>query len=217
MERVERLNQLLRRIWRDERGGVMNGVLNVSDGEVYDDGTESGAPVHVGDVDLGAIIHIRFEIEETSGNNIGGTCELFVDIDGGGYNRVDATSLNVRSTASAFITDGELTTDRLSTSGRAFDAGTVDEIDGSADFPRAGNLNNEQTELVYVVTCRAADLVGGEVLSFRIQESGSDVPGQSTPHVSFTTAAVASKRPPPPSLHIPDPSRILHRESGAFL
>jgi hypothetical protein len=181
----------------------MDPTLTCTEGAVYSDGTESGSAElwKTGDtvieVNLDTIYLIRLDYEETAGNNHAGTIQLEYNVDGAGWNPVNASSSNVRSAATANIADNAVTTDRLTVGDtQTFTAGTFDEVDGAAQGPNAGNLNNESTEMLYSVQFRSAELSGGENVEFRITTDIS-IGGQTTPKINVDIAAPAGAGPGP--------------------
>jgi hypothetical protein len=184
----------------------MDPTLTAHRAGIYNDGTESGStsidtstsdgdPV-TASIDLDTIYQIRFDFRESAGNNFSGTIQLEYNVDGAGWNDVTGTSTNVRAAASANLTDNEVTTQRLG-GGGTFDAGRVDEANGQAANPNAGNLNSETTEVLFSVTFRSADLSGGENIDLRIRDTGGvSIGGQTTPLADVDVNAPAQNITP---------------------
>ncbi len=119
----------------------------------------------------------RFRLRFTVGNNNNkaatGTFELRVDVDGGGYNAVTASSANVQVT-DGLPTDGATTsTQLLGNAGQgSFEGeGSYDEADGVS-----GSFSHEKqgfAEFEWCVFIVDADVSGGEVLTFRVFDNGT--------------------------------------------
>jgi hypothetical protein len=118
----------------------------------------------------------RFRIRFTVGNNNNkaatGTFDLRVDVDGGGYNAVTASSSNVQVTG-GLPTDGATTSTQLlgnATQGTWEAEGSYDEGDGvSGSFSHEKNGFAEFEWCVYIVD---ADVSGGEALTFQVWDNG---------------------------------------------
>lgn len=161
-----------------------------------DDGTETTATwkaaentnvSQVWDVNF----RLRFEIEETGSVSLASTYKLQRSINGGTYADVNSTSTGARPAASANFADGAATTNQITTSTRAFVAGTMDEVDGAV---ASVTLSNQQTELEFSLQLRSADLVAGDTVAFRLVRGASTALNVYTNTPTLTAAA-------PPTTH----------------
>jgi hypothetical protein len=136
----------------------------------------------------------RFRIRMTLGNNNGKaadyTPQLTVDKDGGGYNNVNGSSSNVRSTG-GLPGDGDPITTQLlgdASQGTWEAEGDYDEGDGLAGtFSHEKNGFTEFEWCVYIVD---ADVANGNVLTFRA--SGIDTPATNEPTVTVSKAVTST-------------------------
>ena len=92
--------------------------------------------------------------------------------------------------ASANLTDGAATTNRLGAGSGSFVAGKVSE-DGLVDD--LGWTANNHTELLYSVTLKQADLANGDTLRFRVLRNGAttEMTYAQVPTLSVTEGAPA--------------------------
>lgn len=92
--------------------------------------------------------------------------QLEYNVDGAGWNDVNATSSNVRAVDSGDTDNATSTTERLTTSARTFDTSRLDDSNGSIAIYILPA--DEETELYFAITFRSADLSGGESIDFRL-------------------------------------------------
>lgn len=114
-----------------------------------------------GDLDYALIVKI---------GNAGDTAvsqdyQLEYNLNGGGWNAVNAASNVVQSTASGDTDNATSTTERLTTSARTFDLSVLDEVDGSLTQVWTANEDNE---LYYALTFLSDDLDGLDEIEFRL-------------------------------------------------
>jgi len=111
--------------------------------------------------------------------------QLEYNVDGGGWNDVNASSSNVRSAASGDTDNATSLVERLTTTSRSFLASGLDEVDGLRSFTID---ENEDAELYYALTFRSADLSGGESIDFRLTATDS-VTLDITPNATVASGA----------------------------
>ncbi len=100
-----------------------------------------------------------------------GDYQVQIDIDGAAsWNDVNATSSNVRSTASGDTDGATSTTERLGTSAETFTNSVLDEVDGLIGTNLGGHIEDE---FYFAINFRSAELSGGESIEFRLTTGGS--------------------------------------------
>lgn len=164
-----------------------------------DDGSETTATWKVaentgpGNLALDTNHRLRFVVDETGG--VGAVADLQLQLqyrkNGGAYTNVNASSSNVRSSASTQFAEEAATTRQLSSGTGTFVAGAMDEDEGLAGEGNqidlaAGNL----TEVEYCFQLRSADLVGGDTLDFRLVKPGAVVLDAYTQTPSLTIVGI---------------------------
>lgn len=113
------------------------------------------------------VFRIRIRVRETAGAAAAFSGPLEYNRNGGGWNNVTTSSAVMRHATSAHVTDNTATTDQLGGTG-TFVAGVIDD-NGSYSGP---SLNNQRTEIEFVVRLVAADVATSDTIQFRI--SGLD-------------------------------------------
>jgi len=119
--------------------------------------------------DLGTSHHLRIKLGNSGAKVANAARTLQYNVDGAGWNTVTTTSSNVRMIAGQ-PTDADATAELLGTSARTFTAGEYDDADGSTTH----NIQpGEDTEDVWSIEFRSADLSGGESIDFRVLYEGA--------------------------------------------
>lgn len=90
--------------------------------------------------------------------------QLECNVDSAGWNDVTAASSNVRVVGSGDTDNAQSSTERLTTSGNAFQGTILDEVDGTVGGVIQGDSDRE---IYYAITFRSADLSGGESILLR--------------------------------------------------
>jgi hypothetical protein len=117
---------------------------------------------------------IIVKVGNTGDMNATGDFQLQVQIDGGGFNNVDATSSNIRTTGTGDIDDATSVTERLSTSAETFTGSVLDEGDGIITTACPGH---QEFEHYYAFNVRSAELSAtGHLLEFRLLRVGATFP-----------------------------------------
>ena len=179
-------------------------TLEVTNWAFYDDGTESGSVI-IGSVntnptlDVDTIYQVRFGLEETSGNiSKNTTAQLEYNLNGAGWNDVNAASLVVQSAPSANLTDGDDTTQRITSF--TFDTTNegVDEVNGLAGGGTA-DITNTGFEVLYSIQILSGDVVHNDSIQLRIVRQTAalfDVYNQTDPTITVNevTAGVIYER-----------------------
>ena len=126
---------------------------------------------------------IRFLIQET--NNLARAnfgAQLQYNLNGGGWNNVNAASSIARSSASSVVADGADTTANLLGSGTYITNNDgFDDVDGLSGGANLDFTGNDEVEVEYSLQLRSADLSEGDTVQFRI--AGLDAYNQ-TPTVT---------------------------------
>ena len=112
--------------------------------------------------------------------------QLEYNVDGAGWNDVNAASLNVRTVASGDFDNSTSSTERLTASARTFDVSALDEADGKSLLKILAS--DEEIEFYYAITFRSADLSGGEVITFRVTAPVNPVTLDITPTATVPSA-----------------------------
>lgn len=121
-------------------------------------------------LDTGYAIIIKLE-------NIGDMSEnadyqLQYEIDGGGWNDVNAASSNVRTTAAGDADGATSTVERLTAVSEAFGESILDTVDG---IQTVGISGHDADEFYFAIAFRSAELSGEESIEFRILIGGADL------------------------------------------
>ncbi len=142
-----------------------------------DDGSESGSSalgaqstplaIDISGGNLDRVLRVR--IDETGSVSTSGATtddyQLQYSKNGGSFVSINTGTSNVRAFASANLTDGAASTQRLSSGSGSFVAGEVSEDGLVDDFQLTAD---NYTELVYAVRFVAADLAEGDSIVFRV-------------------------------------------------
>ena len=141
----------------------------------YNDGTESGSTIigtanNSQTLDADTTYLIRFVIQETAGadgSNL--TAQLEYDVNNSGtWNNVTSTSNNVRAVASTNLTDGNDTTQRLGAGTFISPNGGIDSGDGAAGGSALDITANNESEVLYAIQLRSADLANNDTIQLRV-------------------------------------------------
>ena len=171
-------------------------------GQVLDDGSESGSTLVTSAANqvidggwtqlVDTVFRVRFEMLHTAGDAANGrTYQLQLDINGGGFNDVTASTA-LQGAASAetswTITDGDATaTDRLTGDGGSFIAGEYVEADGLS-----GNTNIVaafHNEMEFCCTIDSAQVNDADTIALQVVMSGA----QGTPTYGATPTITVDK------------------------
>jgi len=163
-----------------------------------DDGLESAATwkavenTDITNVSLTEIIRLRLEIEETNGGTTIGNARLEFSSDAascttGTWTALDTSTTAWRVTASAYITNGDPTTNQLTTSARTFVAGRI--FDTQNEDTTGVSLSNTHTEWEWAI--RGDGAVDSTTYRFRVTDAGTAL-NTYTNCGQLTTAAVYS-------------------------
>ena len=163
----------------------------------YSDGTESGAVI-IGSLntnptlEVDTIYHFRQVMEETAGNTWTDLdIQLEYNLNGGGWNDVNAASSVVRSAPTSGLTEGGDTTDRISGTGTFEDYAGQDDTDGyTTDGSRLGN---EYVNAVYAFTIISSDVADEDTIVLRLWDTVNadafDINQQTNPTITVNEAA----------------------------
>lgn len=132
-----------------------------------DDGNQATATWKANEttnISLAASVTFRLRIKYRDSSGITGTLTgaLSVSKNGGGYAAITTSSTVVKLVSSSNVTDGTATTEQLTTL-NTFVAGSVD----SNGTVTSVNLNNQCTEMEWVLQIVAANVTNGDTLDFR--------------------------------------------------
>jgi len=169
-------------------------TLEVTNWAFYEDGTESGSVI-IGSVntnptlDVDTIYLVRFGLEETSGNASKNTePQLQYNHNGGGFVNCDETSSVVRIVTTSNITDGDDTTQRITSF--TFDSTNegFDSTTGIAGGPTT-DLANDGFEALYCIQILSADVSDQDTIVLKIVNSNDgdadyDVYNQTDPTIT---------------------------------
>jgi len=185
-------------------------------------------------LDLGISHHLRIKHTNSGSAAAIEVFRLTVDVDGGGFNVVDAASSNVRTIAGQPV-DGADVDERLTDPGGAYLTGEYDDVNGLVG---TDVFTGSNTESVFSIEFRAADLSGGETLTFRMQYNAADfdaynvtilanigvITADGTPSIDAVTASGASTKiqkatgtPTIPEITASGISTIIKKSSGAVV
>jgi hypothetical protein len=163
-----------------------------------DDGSESSATwkaaenTAITNVSTSEIIRIRIEVEEINGaaTTVNARLEFSSDATScttGTWTALDTSTTAWRVTASANITNGDPTTNQLTTSAKTFTAGRI--FDTQNEDTTGVSLNNTHTEWEWAIRGNGAS--GSTTYRFRITDSGTAL-NTYTNCAQLTTAAAVS-------------------------
>jgi hypothetical protein len=117
---------------------------------------------------------IRFEVQETAAcakNNV--VWQLQYNKGGAGWVTVNASSSNVRSSASPNLADAANLTNQLTIGTGTFQGLTgFDEVDGAAGGASMDLVASGHAEAEYCVQIRGVDVADGNTIQLRITDSG---------------------------------------------
>lgn len=118
---------------------------------------------------------------------------LRYSLNGAAFAPVSASSTVVRAVASPNVADGAATTEQLAGAG-TFNAGTFDEVDGSATGFTAATATGQDTEVEYCVQIRSADVANGDTINLRVHlNTGQAIDAYTdTPIITVSESAAAA-------------------------
>lgn len=117
---------------------------------------------------------VRFVVDETAGGAENIQCKLQYNLNVAGWNDVNATSLVVRSSASANFAEGDATTRQLTSGTGTFVAGKMDEADGATNV-NVVFAGGELTEFEFCAQVRSADVVNNDSIQLRLVRAAGTV------------------------------------------
>lgn len=118
--------------------------------------------------DVDTNFRVRFNVNaSTAAPTLNTPFVLRYSLNGGTYTAVSAASTVVRASASPNVTDGAATTEQLAGTG-TFNAGTIDEVDGSALGFTGAVATGQDTEVEYSAQIRSADVVNNDTVNLRV-------------------------------------------------
>lgn len=148
-------------------------VLEVTDWAFFDDGTESGSSI-IGTkntnptLDVDTLYQFRTGLEETGGNlGKNQTPQLQYNHNAGGWNNVTGSSLVIQAVASANLTDGGDTTQRLTAFTYDSSNEGIDEVDGLAGGATADLISNG-FEALFSFQIIGADVANNDTIQLKI-------------------------------------------------
>lgn len=153
---------------------------------------------------LNTIFQIRFKLQESTNGLDAIGWQLQYNVNGAGWNDVNASSLKVRSAPSAFLTDLADCTERLTSNGAyTADNDGVEDVDGLTGS-KAGGWSLANWEVLYSIQLRSADLVVGDTLQLRVVKQGGGVLNTytNTPTITVTAAPAGSTNREYQGLHL---------------
>jgi hypothetical protein len=159
----------------DITGKIRSTLIDVGAFDIVTPGASFKAALNtnITDVDLDTLCHIVFQLDHFGALEANFTAQLEYNVDSGGWNDVTASSTNIRSSASANITDG-LDVPQLIGSGDYLSTNAgYDEVNGASgganlDWPF--DQDTTETNVQFAFVARSADLSGGEVIQLRIKD-----------------------------------------------
>lgn len=124
---------------------------------------------------VNASIVLRYGVQESGTGTASGAAtddyQLQYKKNAGAFTNVTGASSNIRARASANLTDGAATTQRLSAGSGSFVAGEIDEGDGLiTDWALTAN---NYSDLVYSLEVVAADVAEDDSFTFQVLRNGS--------------------------------------------
>lgn len=132
---------------------------------------------------------LRQELEESNGGAETDSYAVFSNLNGGGFQKVTASSSNVRLTASSFVTDGAaITVQRLTGSGEPFISGEFDSNGTTASFQIGPN---EHTELEFCMYSVEGDVGPGDFIDLELRHADGTQLDQFAPASIDVPASVA--------------------------
>lgn len=166
----------------------------------YLDGTESASVLFGAastaaekNADRNINLLLRIRVQETGGASGATTDDWQLQFDknaSGSWTSITTSSASVKAFASASLTDGGATTNRLGSGTGSFVAGEISE-DGLVDDHQLTASNF--TEYLFALTIVAADVSSGDVLTFRLLHNGATFTYSVTPQLTvrkFTATAI---------------------------
>jgi hypothetical protein len=196
------------RLWKDTGSAVLDAysqvptitVLDATLDQAHfrgrnDDGNQTGATWKAAEDTnwsqaVDANFRVRFTLDETAGVAvISQNYQLQYNLNGAGWNNVDAASSVVRSSASPHVADATVTTNQLTAPAGTFEGGEFDEGNGIAGTGAIGAGNF--TEFEYCVQILSADVVDADTIQLRLlaATSGALDAYTQTPTVTVSEAA----------------------------
>lgn len=131
---------------------------------------------------------VRFLVQETAGNaQANYKPQIQIRLNGGTYQVIDAASTIGRASASAILVDTEDSTQRIGSGTFVSPNAGVDTGDGVAGQNALNFVGNDETEFVYCLQIRSAEVNAGDNVEFRIDPAFIDVYGD--PEIKVTIAA----------------------------
>lgn len=136
--------------------------------------------------DLGSH-HLRVKIHNIGSMGSTANLKLQYNVDGNGWNDVNASSSNVRTIA-GLPTEADPVSERLTTDAHTYEDGVYDDVDGFVQMTSPVDIDKEH---VYSIEFRSADLSGGESIDFRLTSTGGSLLEQylETPNCTIGTLA----------------------------
>lgn len=142
---------------------------------------------------------VRFAVRDDGGGALNDVqLQLEYNLNGAGWNPVNAASLVVRSAASGNFAEGDSTTQQISTTGGTFitpNSG-MDESNGLAgeanDIDFVDGVNDE-VEVEFCAQVRSADVANNDVVQLRVTAAGTPLGNYTnTPSVTVSEAAAGA-------------------------
>ena len=174
-------------------------TLEVTNWAFYEDGTESGSTI-IGSVntnptlDVDTNYQIRHGLEETSGNASKNTeGQLQYNHNAGGWNNVNSSSSVVQMVNSANLSDGDDTTQRITSFTFDTENAGIDEVTGISGGSTS-DLNNTGFETLHSIQIIGADVSNNDTIVLKIVNSNDgdndfDVYNQTNPTVTVNKAS----------------------------
>jgi hypothetical protein len=160
----------------------------------YADGTESGASAleaqdtNVSLVDGNTDFQLRIMLQETAGGADPGTTgyQLYYSKNGAAYTNI--TGVDIAMFASANLTDGGATTNRLTGGTGTFQAGMVEESSGTIQFAQEAN---KYTEHLWSLQLVGSQVAVGDTFDFRMRRDIAAISAYDvTPRVTVSSPPV---------------------------
>lgn len=178
--------------------GAVPGTIVQDSFRGYNDGTEAGSVAIAAEnanfsQALDTVFQMRFHLHEITNGVDAIGWQLQYNLASAGWNDVNASSLVVRSAASAFLTEDEDTTERLTSTGAyAADNDGVDEVSGLTGIKTGGYWALKNWEVLYSIQIRSADVTVGQTLQLRVVKQGGTALSVYTNTPTITAAAASS-------------------------
>lgn len=129
--------------------------------------TQIGATNSNPTADLDVNYNLRFLLQNTGGKDGTNGFTLWRDVNGGGYSQVTTSSTYARIFASANWSDGAAVGNVIG--GGTYDEGYTDSNGSIASFTLTAG---QESECVWCIQFRSADVVGTETVTFEMRFSG---------------------------------------------